>query len=102
MLRTLIYSEHFEACCAEIEPDAPRLEEALRYPLFAIAEQPESFPEIPGTRLRRVRTNDFPGAPPMLLYFAIENDDECVLVSLEHLPTSPEISFTPDPPAETA
>ena len=101
MLRTLIYSEYWEECCQDVEPDSPRLEEVLRYPLYAIAEHPESFPEIPGTRLRRVRTNEFPGAPALLIFFAIENDNECILVSLERLPTPPELSGSPgDPPEE--
>jgi hypothetical protein len=96
MLRTLVESEHYAQCCKNIEPDAPRLDEALRYPLYAIAEKPEEFPEVPGTRLRRVRTNDFPGAPALLIFFAIQNDNECLLVSLEKLPGDPELSASAD------
>lgn len=94
MHRTLVESEHYGECCQEIQPDAARLDEALRFPLFAIATQPERFPQIPGTRLRRVRTNEFPGAPALLIYFSVDGDDQCTLWSLERLPTEPEISWT--------
>ena len=97
-MRTLVESELYSRCSAAIQPDAHRLDEALRFPLAAIAEHPERFPRIPGTKLRRVRTNQFPGAPALLLFFSIDNDDECTLWWLEKLPTPPEIgaSITED------
>jgi len=90
-VRTLYESDNYSRCCAAIEPDAARLDEALRYPLYAISSDAERFPAIPETPLRRVRTNDFPGAPALLLYFTIDGADACTLQSLEPLPILPEI-----------
>lgn len=94
-MRSLIEAEHYGECCAKIESDAPRLDEALRYVLFAIAERAEEFPQIPATPLRRARTNHFPGAPALLLFFSIDSEDQCTLWSLELLPTPPELQATP-------
>lgn len=94
-MRSLIESEHYSQCCLKIESDAPRLDQALRYVLFAIAEGAEAFPAVPETPLRRVRTNDFPGAPALLLFFAIDDDTQCTLWSLELLPTPPELRAAP-------
>lgn len=96
VMRTLYESDEYERCCREIEPNAKRLDEALRFALEAIANGPENFPVIPGTKLRRVRTNDFPGAPALLLFFSIDDENSCTLQSLEYLPTEPELKATPD------
>lgn len=90
-MRTLYESAHYSECCAKIEPDAARLDEALRYALYLISERAEAFPEIPGTPLRRARTNDFPDAPALLLFFTIDDADSCTLQSLEPLPIEPEL-----------
>jgi hypothetical protein len=90
-VRTLYESANYAQCCAKIQPNAVRLDEALRYPLYQISDRPEAFPLIPGTLLRRVRTNDFPGAPALLLFFTIDGEDSCTLQSLEPLPVEPEI-----------
>lgn len=50
---------------------------------WAVATQPEIFPEIPGTNLRLVKTAPFPGAPPLRVYFTIDNDDDCTLRWIE-------------------
>jgi len=93
-VRSLIESEAYSRCCQEIEPDAPRLDEALRYPLFAVAQHAERFPEVPNTTLRRVRTNSFPGAPALLIFFRIDDDNQCTLWWMEELPTEPELTGT--------
>lgn len=90
-MRTLYESAHYSECCTKIEPDAARLDESLRYPLHMISYRAEAFPEIPETSLRRVRTNDFPNAPALLLYFSIDDEDSCTLHSLEPLPVEPEL-----------
>jgi hypothetical protein len=77
MLRDLAESDAYRRCCTEVDSDAPRLDEALRYPLQAIAESPESFPVVPRTSLRRARTVQFPGAPALVIYFRVTEDDSC-------------------------
>lgn len=87
MIRCLSETETYRACCEQLDSDAPRLDEALRFPLFAIAERPESFPEIPKTNLRRAKTNRFPGAPSMVIYFRVTEDDTtCELLWIERSP----------------
>jgi hypothetical protein len=94
-VRSLIDSEAYTRCCGEIDADAPRLDEALRYPLFAIAQHAERFPEVPETKLRRVKTTDFPGAPAMLMFFSIDSEDQCTLWWIEELASTPEVSGSP-------
>ena len=84
MLRDLAESDEYQRCCEQIEPDAPRLDELLRYPLYAIAEKPEAFPLIPKTNVRRAKTNGFPGAPSLIIYFRQSEDDcKCELLWME-------------------
>lgn len=84
MLRCLAETDEYRRCCEQVEPDAPRLDEALRYPLNAIAEHPENFPEIPKTNIRRAKTNNFPDAPSMIIFFrVIEDDTKCELLWIE-------------------
>lgn len=95
-MRSLVESDEYGRCCADIEPDTKRLDEVMRYPLYAVSKDPEQFPLVPGTKLRRVKTNEFPGAPALLMYFSIEGATKCVLHSLELLPDDPELSYTFD------
>lgn len=84
MLRCLAETEEYRRCCEQVEPNAPRLDDVLRYPLKAIAEHPESFPAIPGTNIRRVKTNGFPDAPPLIIFFrVVEDDSKCELLWME-------------------
>jgi hypothetical protein len=84
LLRCLAETEEYRRCCERVEPDAPRLDEALRYPLKAIAEHPENFPLVPKTNVRRAKTNGFPNAPAMIIFFrVVEEDSKCELLWIE-------------------
>jgi hypothetical protein len=77
MLRDLAETPAYQRCCTELDPNIARLDESLRFALQAIAEAPESFPAVPKTQLRRAKTVRFPGAPAMIIYFHVTDDDSC-------------------------
>lgn len=84
MLRCLAESDEYRRCCEQVEPNASRLDEALRYPLEAIAEHPENFPLVPDTNIQRAKTNGFPNAPAMIIFFrVVEDDTKCELLWIE-------------------
>ncbi|HLB12897.1 MAG TPA: hypothetical protein VJA25_03125 [Dehalococcoidia bacterium] len=81
--RTVRRSELFEQNVSLIHPHAPRLDEQLRGVEWAVATNPEAFPTIPGTSLRLVKTDPFPGAPPLRVYFTIDDENTCTLQYVE-------------------
>ena len=81
--RTIIYSREFEEQSKLIQPDARRLDEQLASVEWAIATNPEAFPQIPGTILRMIKTDPFPDAPPLRVFFSIDDDDHCTAQWIE-------------------
>lgn len=63
--------------------DASRLEWQLRAVGWAISQNPWQFPLVPNTRLRRVRTVQWPHAPRLLIFFTIDGDGVRTLRSIE-------------------
>jgi hypothetical protein len=51
--------------------DWERLDDALTELQPAILLVPDIFPNVPGTKLRRVQIVGFPGVPPLSVFFAV-------------------------------
>lgn len=51
-----------------------RLDEAFDTLQDAVLLIPDIFPQVPGTKLRRVQLVGFSGIPPLSIYFAVLND----------------------------
>jgi hypothetical protein len=52
-----------------------RLDAALITIEPALLAIPDVFPRIPGTVLRRVKLQGFPGVPPVSIYFAVRGEN---------------------------
>jgi hypothetical protein len=63
--------------------DAARLDAQLRGVEWAISQRPLQFPQVPGSRLRRVRTREWPDAPPFVIFFTIDGQGLRTLRSIE-------------------
>jgi hypothetical protein len=64
---------------AAIEPDAKRLDEQLRGIEWAVATAPFSYSQVEGTSLHLIKTDPWPGAPPLRVYFTIDDENTCTL-----------------------
>jgi len=81
--RTVRRSHLFENHATQLQPDARRLDEQLRGVEWAVATKPEAFPQIPNTALRLIKTDPFPDAPALRIYFTIDGDHYCTLQFIE-------------------
>ena len=81
--RSVRYSETFESQREIVEPDAQRFDEQIRGIEWAIAREPEQYPLMEDTVLRRVTTTAWPDAPTLRIFFVIDNKDLCTLVWVE-------------------
>jgi hypothetical protein len=81
--RTIKYDPLFESAASAIQPDAKRLDAQLRGAEWAIATKPEAFDLVPGTILRILKTDPWPDAPPLRIYFSIDDDTTCTLRWIE-------------------
>jgi hypothetical protein len=77
--RTVIEDDSFRRSARRIEADARRLDELIDAAKWGIARGAEAWPSIPGTRLRVVTTEPFPGAPALAIFFSIEDDNQARL-----------------------
>jgi len=67
----------------------------LRGVEWAVATNPEAHPKIPGTLLRLVKTDPFPGAPPLRVHFTIDDENTCTLQYVELIEApAPEEDFS--------
>lgn len=93
--RTVRRDQLFEQNARLIQPDAPRLDEQLQGVEWVIATNPEACPRIPGTLLRLVKTDPFPGAPPLRIYFTIDDENTCTMQYIELIEApAPEEDFS--------
>jgi len=69
----------FDSAIAAIEPNARRLDDQLRGIEWAIATAPYEFPQVQGTSLHLIKTDPWPGAPPLRVYFTIDDEHTCTL-----------------------
>jgi hypothetical protein len=62
--------------------DHKRLDEVLTGAYFALANGPENFPVVPGTSLSVLKTDVYPNAPALRIFFTY-NIDEVHLITIE-------------------
>jgi len=83
--RTVRRTQLFDDRAAQIQPDAARLDEQLRGVEWAVATNPEELPLIQGTSLRLIKTEPFPNAPPLRIFFTIDDAHYCTLQYVERV-----------------
>ena len=82
--RKVVYDYTFEEQAKLLEPDAARLDEAIRGVEWAISHHPERLPLIEKT-LRVAFTDTFPGMPAMRIFFSITDEHTCTVHWIERL-----------------
>lgn len=85
-LRTIREDRTFADAAAVLRTDVERLDEQLEGVMWTIARDPESCHNIPRTRLRIIKTDPFPGAPALRIYFTVDDGDTCTLCYIEPQP----------------
>lgn len=72
----------YQAQCARIEPDVRRMDEILAGCMWGFAQNPyQGFP-ISGTRLWLLKTDAFPGAPRLRIWYRFD-ESIVYLLSIE-------------------
>ena len=68
---------------------ADRLDEQLEGVMWVISHAPDKCDSIPGTSLYIIKTDAFPGAPALRVFFTIDDDDNaCALRYVERISDS--------------
>ena len=80
--RTLKFGVLWEECARRVEPDAKRLDEQLEGLMWQISRDAEGCWNL-RDNLYLIKTDPWPDAPVLRVYFTIENDDLCVLQWVE-------------------
>lgn len=79
-MRTIRYSELWERCVEAITPLAPRLEEILMGVEWAVAEGAENYGTFDSASdLYMALTDPFSGAPALVVFYSIEDEDYAVM-----------------------
>jgi hypothetical protein len=73
----------FESQARSIQPDAQRLDAQIRSVVSALQRAADLWPPAPGTKLRVVKTDPFPHAPRLRIFFTIDDDDDCTMRFIE-------------------
>jgi hypothetical protein len=81
--RTIRRDSLFEQLAAQIQPDARRLDDQLLGVEQIISRNAERCPRMPGTILHLIKTDPFPGAPRLRIYFTIDDENHCTLRHIE-------------------
>ena len=66
-----LYKEQIEA----LRIDWRRLDDAFQEVEHAILAVPDIFPQVPGTKLRRVQLVGFNDVPPLSIFFAVVGEN---------------------------
>jgi hypothetical protein len=74
MPRTIVEEPLYTAQINELRINWRRLDEAFQTLEKAVLLIPDIFPQVPNTKLRRIRLVGFEGVPPLSIYFAIKGD----------------------------
>lgn len=78
----LVESELYNAQRQTIEPNVKRFDEQMRGVTWALAKNPQIFQSVPGTRLNILKTDEFPGAPRLRIWFTFD-ETKVYLLSIE-------------------
>lgn len=81
-MRTIRQEERFTRQLADLRINYARLDEALLALGDVLCRTPDLFPQAPGTMLRRLRLSQFPGIPPLSIFF-LYDDSYVYLMSAE-------------------
>jgi hypothetical protein len=73
----------FKSQARSIQPDAKRLEAQIRSVVSALERAADAWPPVEGTKLRIVKTDPFPHAPRLRIFFTIDEDDDCTMYFIE-------------------
>jgi hypothetical protein len=93
--RTLVETPIYAECKASLGIDCQRLDEILEGIMMKIAVEPEYFPRLVGTHVRRARTQEFPpDIPSYRVWFTF--DSQKVMLELIELTPADELPFPED------
>lgn len=87
--REVVRSPLFVSQAKQIQPDAARFEEQIRSVEAAVARAAELFAPVPNTPYRVVKTDRFPGAPRLRVFFTIDSEVRATLQWLELMEAGP-------------
>ena len=78
----LVESELYTAQKQNIEANAERFDEQMIGVTWALARNPKIFDRVPGTQLSVLKTDEFPGAPRLRIWFKFD-ETKVDLLSIE-------------------
>ena len=83
---TIVEDPLFSAQRKAIDPDVQRMDDILEGVTWGLGQNPrEGFP-VPGHRLWVIKTDPFPGAPRLRVWYTIDDESQTVrLLSLERI-----------------
>src|SRR5260370_1073348 len=84
--RTLVETPLYVACKQSLGVDCRRLDEVLDGLTMKIAVEPTFFPRLPGTEVRRARTQEFPPNIPSYRVWYEFDSQKVVLQLIELTP----------------
>ena len=84
--RTVVASSRFDGEAEAIFGEFQRADQAMQAIDWGIATDPERWSLIPGTQLRVIKTHTFPGAPAVVVFFTIDDDNTCTKQAIDLIP----------------
>jgi hypothetical protein len=96
--REVIYDYTFDEQAKLLGPSVERLDAVIRSAVWKVACHAEECPQIPGTILRVVFTDPFPGVPQMRIFFSITDEKSCTMHWIEYLKDEMNLDFEDDIP----
>jgi hypothetical protein len=98
-LRTIVEDESFSNAFAKLKVSYRRLDEVLVGITLALVQSPEHCPIVPGTVLSILKTREFPGIPPLRIFFTYD-EKEVHLRHVELIQSAIELAAEADADAE--
>jgi len=72
--RTIRESPEFVQQKGRIQPDARRLDEQLFAVNWELARKPELYPKVGKSKLHCIKTDSWPDAPSLRIYYTFDDD----------------------------
>ena len=88
--RTIREDPAYTAQAQALAPNTQRLDEILEGLVWAVCTEPSIFPLMRDTGMRLVKTDPYPGALPLRIFFTWDEDDNCTLCWIELIEDLPE------------
>jgi hypothetical protein len=86
-LREVVEQPRFRDEKKKLKPSAKRLDEVLDGVIWTLARSPESYANIPGTKLYLAKTESADGVTGLFIWFTF-NDNQVFLESIEPAPVA--------------